>query len=174
MIPATKVARHALIQRVVRQTVVRSQSDLVHALAKAGLVATQATVSRDLEELQAYKVRDAHGQRYEIPEEGQTRVLPGETELVVSRMSRLLTELLVSAGASGNTVVLRTPPGAAQFLASAIDASMLEEVLGTIAGDDTVLVITQDPNGGEELATKFLFLAQGGISEGHQKKEQEI
>ncbi len=174
MIPATKVARHALIKEILRQNAVRSQSELVEQLARRGVAATQATVSRDLEELQAYKVRDDGGQYYAIPEEGRAAGPPaGDLEQTISRMSRLLTELLVSAEGSANLVVLRTPPGAAQFLASAIDTSMLTDVLGTIAGDDTVLVITKDPSGGEELATRFLDLAQGATGEGHQKKEQE-
>lgn len=174
MIPATKVARHALIKETLRSSAIRSQSDLVDRLARRGVAATQATVSRDLEELQAYKIRDDGGQRYAIPEEGHhAGQTAGDAEPATTRMSRLLTELLVSAEASANLVVLRTPPGAAQFLASAIDTSMLTDVLGTIAGDDTVLVITKDPTGGEDLAATFLALAQGVTGEGHQKKEQE-
>lgn len=174
MIPATKVARHALIKEVLALGAVRSQSDLVAALADQGVIATQATVSRDLEELGAYKVRDTGGQRYAVPVDGQgTITAPADPEQAVLRLARLLTELLVSAQPSANLVVLRTPPGAAQFLASAIDASMLTGVLGTIAGDDTVLVITKDPTGGEALATRFLELTQGPLSEGNQKKEQE-
>lgn len=174
MIPATKVARHALIKDVLSRQTVRSQSDLVGQLARHGVTATQATVSRDLEELQAYKVRDAGGQRYAVPEDGHQAAHSAiDPNHLVARLGRLLTELLVSAEASANLVVLRTPPGAAQFLASAIDTSMLNCVLGTIAGDDTVLVITKNPIGGEELAAKFLDLAHGATSEGHQKKEQE-
>jgi transcriptional regulator of arginine metabolism len=74
-------------------------------------------------------------------------------------MARLLGELLVSAEASANLVVLRTPPGAAQFLASSLDKTELGDVLGTIAGDDTVLVIGRDPAGGDALARRFLALA---------------
>ena len=75
------------------------------------------------------------------------------------RLARLCNELLVSAEATANLVVLRTPPGAAQFLASAFDKSALPDVLGTIAGDDTVLVIGRDPLGGDALARRFLALA---------------
>ena len=70
-------------------------------------------------------------------------------------------ELLVSADASANLLVLRTPPGAANFLASALDKAELGAVLGTIAGDDTVLVISRDPDGGDALATRLLALANG-------------
>lgn len=172
MIPATKVARHALIKELLVLHEVRSQGDLVDHLASRGVSATQATVSRDLEELQAYKIRGSSGGRYAVPESGPYSALAsGGPDAVLPRLGRLLTELLVSAEASANLVVLRTPPGAAQFLASAIDASMLTGVLGTIAGDDTVLVITQDPTGGETIATRFLDMAQGSM--GQQQKEQE-
>jgi transcriptional regulator of arginine metabolism len=77
-----------------------------------------------------------------------------------SRLVRYLKELLTSAEASANLVVLRTPAGAAQFLASAIDHAAWPAVLGTVAGDDTVLVISRDPAGGEALAAEFLSLAE--------------
>ena len=174
MIPGTKVARHALIKDVLGRGAVRSQSELVDHLARHGVSATQATVSRDLEELRAYKVRDAGGPRYAVPDDGHPSEGAGDAEEHTARLGRLLTELLVSADASANLVVLRTPPGAAQFLASAIDTSVLTDVLGTIAGDDTVLVITKDPTGGEHLAARFLDLAHGVEDEGHpSKKEQE-
>lgn len=173
MIPATKVARHALIRDVLGGEEVRSQSDLVALLAHYGVSATQATVSRDLEELRAYKVRDPGGQRYAVPAEGHRgEGLPAGAEQPIARLGRLLTELLVSAESSANLVVLRTPPGAAQFLASAIDSSVRATVLGTIAGDDTVLVITTHPTGGEDLAARFLDLAQGTAEESPTKKEQ--
>lgn len=165
MIPATKVARHALIQNVLTRQVVRSQGELLTKLAQYGVNATQATVSRDLEELRAYKVRDDGGQRYAVPEEAERGPTRADVEQLAVRLARLLTELLVSVTASANLVVLRTPPGAAQFLASAIDMSVLPSVLGTIAGDDTVLVITTDPQGGETVATRFLELAQGSFDE---------
>ena len=87
------------------------------------------------------------------------RATPGETAAGASRLARLCGELLVSAEASANLVVLRTPPGAAQFLASAFDKAELPDVLGTIAGDDTVLVIGRDPQGGDDLVRRFLALA---------------
>jgi transcriptional regulator of arginine metabolism len=77
-----------------------------------------------------------------------------------ARLARYLGELLTSAEASANLVVLRTPAGAAQFLASAIDHAALPSILGTVAGDDTVLIIARDPAGGDALAAEFLRLAQ--------------
>jgi transcriptional regulator of arginine metabolism len=162
--PATKAARHALIRRVVGSRRVHSQSELLDALSHEGVSVTQATLSRDLEELRAHKVRTADGSlQYALPPEGTTApVSGGGAEQLATRLARLCGELLVRADASANIVVLRTPPGAAQFLASAIDESVLPQVLGTIAGDDTVLVVTADADGGSATAARFLALAQGG------------
>lgn len=165
MIPATKVARHALIQKLLARYEVRSQGELLALLADHGVDATQATVSRDLEELRAHKVRGASGQRYSVPALAAGADETGDGEHLAAKLARLLTDLLVSVRASANLVVLKTPPGAAQFLASAIDSSVLPQVLGTIAGDDTVLVITTDPHGGESVAARFLELAQGSIED---------
>ena len=138
---------------------VASQSDLLDFLARDGISVTQATLSRDLLELGAVKVRKGRGQVYAVPAQGGDQALrPGSVE-DGTRLARLCEELLVSARATGNQAVLRTPPGAAQYLASAIDRSDNPDVLGTIAGDDTILVITLEPDGGEEVANRFLALA---------------
>jgi transcriptional regulator of arginine metabolism len=79
-----------------------------------------------------------------------------------ARLARVASEVLVSADHSANLVVLRTPPGAAQFLASAIDHSVLPSVLGTVAGDDTVLLVTRDPDGGADVVAAMLNLAEHG------------
>ena len=81
------------------------------------------------------------------------------------RLARLCNELLVSAEATANLVVLRTPPGAAQFLASALDRAALHDVVGTIAGDDTVLVVAREPLTGEQLAQRLTALGQAGAGE---------
>lgn len=162
--PATKTARHALIRAVLAKGAVQSQAELLDELAAEGVTITQATLSRDLEELRAHKVRTADGSlQYALPPEGTAAPAGGGAgaEQLAARLTRLCGELLVRADASGNIVVLRTPPGAAQFLASAIDESVLPAVLGTIAGDDTVLVVTADPEGGAAAAARFLELAQG-------------
>jgi len=132
-------------------------------LAGQGMRVTQATLSRDLVELDAVRVRSSSGALvYAVPAEGGDRrpAAPGETAASGQRLGRLLAELLVSVDASANLVVLRTPPGAAQFLASALDKVEYPEVLGTIAGDDTVLLIGRDPAGGDALARRLLALAQ--------------
>ncbi len=153
-ITATRAARQARIVAILSSRAVRSQSELAGALAAEGIDTTQATLSRDLEELGAVKLRGADGGvgAYVVPEDGSpVRGVSGGTE----RLSRLLGELLVSSDASGNLAVLRTPPGAAHYLALAIDRAALPYVVGTIAGDDTILVVARDPMTGAELAARF-------------------
>jgi transcriptional regulator of arginine metabolism len=155
---STRVARQARIVALVTQMGIRSQTELARLLAGEGIEVTQATLSRDLDELGAVKLRGADGGApvYLIPEDGSpVRGVQGGT----SRLSRLLGELLVSADFSGNLTVLRTPPGAAQFLASAIDRAALHDVVGTIAGDDTLLVIAREPLSGKDLANRFTGMA---------------
>lgn len=155
---ATRVARQARIVEMVSSMAVRSQTELAKLLGAEGVDVTQATLSRDLDELGAVKLRGADGGApiYVIPEDGSpVRGVQGGT----SRLARLLGELLVSADGSANLMVLRTPPGAAQFLASAIDRAALHEVVGTIAGDDTVMVIAREPVTGLELADRFTTMA---------------
>ncbi|WP_020672036.1 arginine repressor [Amycolatopsis nigrescens] len=155
----TRRARQARITELVSTMAIRSQTELAKLLSAEGIEVTQATLSRDLDELGAVKLRgaDSGAPVYVIPEDGSpVRGVQGGT----SRLSRLLAELLVSADASGNLTVLRTPPGAAQFLASAIDRAALEEVVGSIAGDDTVAVIAREPLTGKDLAERFAALAQ--------------
>ncbi|QIK77443.1 arginine repressor [Nocardioides piscis] len=158
----TKNARHQRIIDLITHHSVRSQAELAELLGEHGVHVTQATLSRDLVELDAVKVRSPRGPLvYAVPAEGGDRGLTGPRESAGARerLARLCSELLVSADASANLVVLRTPPGAAQFLASAFDRADLGDVLGTIAGDDTVLVIGRDPQGGDALATRFLEFA---------------
>jgi transcriptional regulator of arginine metabolism len=161
---STKTARHRHIVDILRRAPVRSQVELAELLLAEGLAVAQATLSRDLVELGAVKVRDAErGLVYAVPGEGGDRTPRAgiEQEILASRLARLCEELLVTAEASANLVVLRTPPGAAQFLASAIDHSVMPAVLGTIAGDDTVLVVTREPAGGTAVAARFLAMAAG-------------
>ena len=157
---ASRVARQARIVELVSSMGVRSQTELAKLLAGEGIEVTQATLSRDLDELGAVKLRGVDGGApvYVIPEDGSpVRGVQGGT----SRLGRLLAELLVSADCSANLTVLRTPPGAAQFLASAIDRAAMYEVVGTIAGDDTVMVIAREPLSGKGLADIFTALAAG-------------
>lgn len=157
-------ARLARISEILETTQVRSQADLAAILTSDGYSVTQATLSRDLLELGAVKVRQGRDLVYAIaPEPAIRGVLPTREE-ADARVRRLASELLVTATSSGNLVVLRTPPGAANYLAAAIDRALVAgdgSAVGTIAGDDTVLVIASDPSGGEELASRLLALASG-------------
>ncbi|MFN8073540.1 MAG: arginine repressor [Mycobacterium sp.] len=150
----TRAGRQARIVALLSAQPVHSQSELAVLLADEGIEVTQATLSRDLEELGAVKLRGADGGagRYIVPEDGSpVRGVAGGTD----RLSRLLGDLLVSTDASANLAVLRTPPGAAHYLASAIDRAALPEVVGTIAGDDTIFVIAREPMTGAQLAATF-------------------
>jgi transcriptional regulator of arginine metabolism len=160
-VPVTKTARQAAIVELLENQVVASQTELGRLLAAKGVQVTQATVSRDLEELGAAKVRTDAGTRYVVPPEGQPR--PGTHEAVDARLGRLLEELCVSAEPTGSVVVLRTPPGGAHLLGAALDRAGLPEVAGTVAGDDTVLLITRTPATptADALAGRLLRLAEG-------------
>ncbi|MEU4161798.1 arginine repressor [Actinoplanes sp. NPDC026670] len=150
--PVTRAGRHARLVDLLRTRRVKSQTELTVILANEGVHVTQATLSRDLEELNAVKVSGV----YYIPEDGH-KPLWETTEHGPARLIRLLRELLTGVDHSGNIAVLRTPPGAAQFLASALDRSGLADVVGTIAGDDTIFVVARDggPTSGAELALKL-------------------
>lgn len=159
----TKAARQDAVVRAVTDGPVRSQAQLAGILATDGFEVTQATLSRDLDDLGAVKVRHADGTLvYAVPGQGGD---PGPVAAGTrdARLARRCAELLLSAEASGNLVVVRTPPGAAQFLASALDRSAgsvhRHDVIGTIAGDDTVLVVSRDPAGGQALARWLADLA---------------
>jgi transcriptional regulator of arginine metabolism len=188
MNPVTKTARQARIAAILAREQVRSQEELAELLERyASLHVTQATLSRDLDELGVVRLRAAGGglvyALLEEPGGPGSRPGPGGTggreappfaggpgvssprttsaeSASSARLARYLGELLTSAEASANLVVLRTPAGAAQFLASVIDHTALPSILGTVAGDDTVLVITRDPAGGDTLAADFLRRAE--------------
>jgi transcriptional regulator of arginine metabolism len=159
--PISKAARHARILAALADQPVRSQAELAARLEEAGLHVTQATLSRDLDELGAVKLRTPDGGLpvYVVPDDGFPLTARTADDNPPHRLARLVGELLTSAEASANLVVLRTPPGGAHFLASALDRASLPGVLGTIAGDDTILVVARDPSGGQALAQRLVELA---------------
>jgi transcriptional regulator of arginine metabolism len=161
--PMTRAARHQRIAEVLLREPIRSQGELAALLALDGIAVTQGTLSRDLDEMGAVKVRDANGDLvYALPGEGGDRTPRAAARSAIdARLVRVCEEILVSARSSANLVILRTPPGAAQYLASAVDRAAPDAVLGTIAGDDTVLVVTTDATSGAEVAEWFLALAEG-------------
>ncbi|HVC26364.1 MAG TPA: arginine repressor [Acidimicrobiales bacterium] len=152
-----KNRRQHLVTRLLAEHAVTSQSQLVEMLASEGVDATQATVSRDLDELGAVRVRlpGVDGQVYAIAELPKDQVAP------VDHLRRVLGEWVVDIGVSGNLVVLRTPPGSAHVVASALDRTSLDGVLGTVAGDDTLLVIASEDVGGAALGDRLGDLAGG-------------
>ncbi|MGO9779742.1 MAG: arginine repressor [Streptosporangiaceae bacterium] len=205
--PSTKASRQAWVAATLADRHVRSQEELARLLNERGVPVTQATLSRDLEELGAVRVRGTDGSLvYALPGEpggpgsqpggvsgslpsdrpsGRHSARPGSpagdgghgdgspagsdgpegpsgTATVPGgpRLARVISELLISAEASANMVVLRTPAGAAQFLASVMDHAAWPSILGTVAGDDTVLVISRDPAGGADIAAQLLALAE--------------
>ncbi|WP_084076171.1 arginine repressor [Demequina sp. NBRC 110052] len=156
VVPATKAARQALIRRIIESETVSSQGEIALRLEAEGISVTQATLSRDLGDIGAVKIRAAAGGHvYAVGDAGD----PDET--TDERLTRLCGELLFSADGSANITVLRTPSGAAQYFASAIDSHDDPDIVGTVAGDDTVLVISREADGGARLASKFLDRAAG-------------
>ena len=155
----TRSARQARIRELIQAQPVTSQTQLAALLAGSGIEVTQATLSRDLEELGAVKLRGSDGApaSYVVPPENAP-LRPAQA--APARLTRLLGDLLTSAEGSANLAVVRTPPGAAQFLASAMDKVGLPDVLGTIAGDDTLLVVSRRPDGGAALADRLRALAE--------------
>jgi transcriptional regulator of arginine metabolism len=207
--PVTKTARQAQITAILASTSVRSQDELSELLAQNGVKVTQATLSRDLDELGAVRLRGPDGALvYALPGEpggpgsrpgglagsgeprhsrpgvpagvrgglgplagrgrGGTGPVAGPGRAAAGlpdrdppgRLVRIAADFLLSAEPSANLVVLRTPAGAAQLLASAIDHAAWPSILGTVAGDDTVLVITREPAGGQDVARNLLRMAE--------------
>ena len=149
-----KTQRQHRIARLLETNAVTSQGQLVDLLAADGVMATQATVSRDLEELGAVKVRLPGGDTvYAIPELPKDRVAPED------HLRRVLGDWVVEVAHSANLVVLRTPPGSAHVVASALDRAGLEDVIGTVAGDDTIMVVASERAGGSKVAKRLSGLA---------------
>lgn len=160
-VPRSMAARRLRIVEILERHPIRSQAELREHLSRDGIDVTQATLSRDLDELRAVKVPDADGEAvYAVPGEGgdSTPRPPDLDAARGSKLARVGEELVISVDHSGNLVVLRTPPGAAQYLASTIDHTVLTEVIGTVAGDDTVLLVTRAVDGGAHVAQTILAL----------------
>ena len=157
-VSTSRAARQQRIVEILAATPVRSQTELLDHLAEDGIEVTQATLSRDLVDVGAERVRVGKNLVYAVPGEGGDRTVRAapDGEKRVTRLQSRCNELLVSAELSANLVILRTPPGAASFLASALDHADLEGVLGTIAGDDTIMVVTQGDARSRELVDRLL------------------
>lgn len=157
--PNTKAARHRRIVQLLDRVPVGSQAALADLLADDGFAVTQATLSRDLDELGAVKVPTPGGEHvYAVPAEGgDNRAHAPDTESV-ARLAKVAQDVLVGVDSSANIVVLRTPPGGAQYLASAIDRADWPDVIGTVAGDDTVLLVTRLADGAAAVGQAILRL----------------
>ena len=141
----SRTARQTRVVDLLRSHDVRSQGELLSLLSRDGVEVTQATLSRDLVEVGAVKVRRGRQLVYALPDPGGPLGSTAGSDALPVRLHRAADELMVSARRAGNQVILRTPPGAANYLASCIDQAHLADVLGTIAGDDTILVIGTSP-----------------------------
>jgi len=150
----TKNQRQHRITKLLEEQPVTSQAQLVALLADQGVEATQTTVSRDLDDLGAVKVRLPGGETaYALPELPVHQIAPED------HLRRVLGEWVVEVAHSANIVVLRTPPGSAHVVGSALDRSSLEQVVGTVAGDDTVLVVVDERVGGDVMAAHLRDVA---------------
>jgi transcriptional regulator of arginine metabolism len=149
-----KTQRQYLVAKLIENQPVANQSALVDLLAAEGVSATQATVSRDLEDLGAIKVRMPGGDAaYAIP------ALPKQQQAPEDHLRRVFGDWVVEVSHSDNIVVIRTPPGSAHVVASALDRSGLPGVLGTVAGDDTIFIVVASDIGGAALAAQLSELA---------------
>lgn len=157
----TKHQRQHRITKFLEASPITNQAQLVDLLAEEGIEATQTTVSRDLEELGAVKVRLPGGDTaYALAELPTQQIVPSE------HLRRVLGEWVVEMSSSGNLVVLRTPPGCAHVVASALDRSATPGLLGTVAGDDTVLLVVAEEQGGAAMVECLQGLVEpGGRSE---------
>jgi len=150
----SKARRQHRISALLEEQSVTNQVQLVELLEAEEIVATQATVSRDLDELGAIKVRVPGGETvYAIPEHPIDRIAPED------HLRRVMGDWVADIGTSGNIVMLRTPPGSAHVVASALDRAGIEDILGTVAGDDTLLVVAAESIGSAELADRLRDLA---------------
>ncbi len=159
----SRAARHQRIVDIISTCRVHTQDELRSMLAVEGFTVTQATLSRDLDALGATKIVDDHGLSvYAIPADGDPAATPelGIDDDVMARLQRVAADVVVGADGSANIAVVHTRPGAAHYLASALDRAGIHEVLGTIAGDDTVLVVSRDPAGGQDLAVRLEALVE--------------
>jgi transcriptional regulator of arginine metabolism len=166
--PPTKAARQALIADLLGRSPVRSQTELAELLAAEGISVTQATLSRDLDEIGAERSRGtdggfAYAVRADRTDRKGSRPPASRAEAASAahaKLIRMAADLLVSVRYSGNIVVARTPPGGAHLLAGAIDHAELDTIIGTVAGDDTVMCVCRDVDGAPAVAAELLQLTE--------------
>ncbi|PTM58540.1 transcriptional regulator AhrC/ArgR [Desmospora activa] len=144
-----KAQRHIKIREIVTQNEIETQEDLVSSLKNAGYNVTQATVSRDIKELRLVKVPTNHGgYKYSLPADNRFNPL--------QKLKRMLMDSFVGIEQSENLIVMRTMPGNAHAIAVLIDNLDWSDVLGTIAGDDTILIICRDREKTPQVVERFI------------------
>jgi len=147
-------ARQHVIQELLAQKNIGSQNELLKLLTKKGFQITQTTLSRDLDELGAIKEVLSEGKtKYSVPKSDPDRI--GDSSIARTRLGKLASDLVVGVDHSSNLAIIHTPAGAAQLVASIIDQAMIPKIIGTIAGDNTVLVITKGLKDGESVASQI-------------------
>ena len=152
-------ARRARAISLIQSGIIHSQTDLVNQLKKSGFRVTQTTASRDLEEIGAVRGRNSHGESvYQIRE---------SSDDALTRINPVPSKLILSVDHSANLAVVHTPPGAAQFVASSLDHANLTGVIGTLAGDDTIILVSKKATGGAQLAKELLAFANAKNSRIH-------
>lgn len=153
-------ARRARIADIIRTMDIASQGDLQAALRQEGIAVTQATVSRDLEAIGAVKRHESDGTvRYEVVQPTVSRLSPSTG---VDALARVASDVLLDAEAALNIAVLHTPPGAAHYLAGFLDRTNVDDLIGTVAGDDTVIIVMRTVESASDLCDRLLMLAGGG------------
>lgn len=149
-------SRRRALRRILMTKTVTRQGDLVELLSEAGFAATQATVSRDLAEMGATKRRDAEGViSYMLPDESAPK---DENQTALARALSQFAQMITP---TGSLVVVKTPPGAAQVVAGAVDGASLHGVVGTVAGDDTLLIVIDEKVGGWRIAKELERIGAG-------------
>jgi transcriptional regulator of arginine metabolism len=155
--PVTRAARQAAISDLISRGLVTSQSQLQTLLSEQGLAVTQPTLSKDLAEIGAIRVRGSGG--------GLVYALSDDTGIPGATLDRLCADMLVSATAAGNLVVVHTPPGGAQYFAMGLDKAGWDAVLGSVAGDDTVLIVARDPHAASRVVAQLMSFVRTGRGE---------
>jgi transcriptional regulator of arginine metabolism len=150
----SKIQRQQRVSEILDREVISTAAQLVTRLQSEGYAATQATVTRDLQDLGTVKIRDSHGSRRIV-----VASTPAVSAAPIDHLRRMMGEWAGSIEHSLNIVIVRTPPGCAHVVASALDRSALDNVMGSIAGDDTILVIADEHFGGAALAAQLRELA---------------
>ncbi|SHE53045.1 transcriptional regulator, ArgR family [Caldanaerobius fijiensis DSM 17918] len=146
-----KMSRHAKILELIEEKPIETQDELVDELRKSGFNVTQATISRDIKDLRLVKVMDEEG-RYRYVSLNKTE------EDVSNKLVTLLSQSLVSIDYAGNIIVLKTLSGTAMAAAAAIDALNFRDIVGTLAGDDTIFVLVRDVKNINEILSRFKSL----------------